>query len=240
MSQPNCDITLAYNLLVVGDSDAGVRGAVSAYMDQTTTSDVAASFLRPSQKLMRLTDNRVLVLDIIERPGDIFQECSGDLARSHGILLVYNPTSLSSFEHVVQFYEQKLKSKWKSLPVVLFLNTSTRRGAGSVQVSHVLDFAKKHAIPFVNGSHSHLHPAPFSTLLSLVRQHYEAPAALSFGEGVVDLLTVAAAKVSHVARSHFPALPLTAKESAQYPPRTHRHDFTRSPSAPRSMPKFRH
>ena len=53
--------------------------------------------------------------------------CFSDLARSNGILLVYSPTSLSSFQYITRFHEQLNISKWKSLPVVLFANVPTQR-----------------------------------------------------------------------------------------------------------------
>jgi hypothetical protein len=51
-----------------------------------------------------------------------------DLVRSHGVLLVYNPVSPTSFQHVTGFYEQIIRSKWRSLPVVLFSNTPAHLG----------------------------------------------------------------------------------------------------------------
>ena len=93
-------------------------------------------------------------------------------------------------------------------------------------------FANMHGIPFIEALPGRPNPAPFPALLRLVSQHYGAPAPASYRESVVDFFTVAAARVSHVARSHMPALPLTAHE---YPPasRIRRRRFTRSFSAPR-------
>ncbi|KAI0000113.1 hypothetical protein BJV74DRAFT_821624 [Russula compacta] len=209
MSQSDYGLALGYNFLIVGDRDAGIRGVVSAYLEEPTPSGLPTSFLRANQKAVTLADNSVLILDIIGRPGDIFRECCGDLARSHGVLLVYNPTILTSFQYVLRFHEQLLKSKWKYLPVVLFSNTSTQRSVRVVSRSHGRDFANKHAIPFIEASPGRPCSAPFPVLLKLVRQSYEASTPTSFGEGVIDFLTVAAAKASHVARSHFHALPHT-------------------------------
>jgi len=97
-------------------------------------------------------------------------------------------------------------------------------------------FAHMHSIQFIEASPDRSCPAPFPTLLSLVRQHYEAqaPVSPSIGEGVMDLLTVAAARVSHVARSHLPALPLTPtrRRTAECPPRVRRCDLAGSLSPP--------
>jgi len=224
------DIALGYNLLVVGASDAGIREVVSAYLGEPTTPTLPRSFLRANQKAMRLADNRILLLDIIERPGDIFRECCGDLARSHGVLLVYSPTSLTSFQYVMRFHEQLNISKYRSLPVVLFANTPRQHGINLVHGSHGRGFASMHAIPFVEASSGRPSPAPFPALLHLVSQHYDASPPASHREGVVDFLTVAAARVSHAARSHFPALSLTTRES---PPRVRRRNSSRSISAPR-------
>ncbi|KAI9509104.1 hypothetical protein F5148DRAFT_808821 [Russula earlei] len=121
------DIALGYNLFVVGDADARVREVVSAYMEEPPASGVLTSFLRANQKSLLLADDRILILEIIERSGNIFRECCGDLARSHGVLFIYDPTSLNSFQYVAGFHEQLIRSKWRSLPVVLFSNTPTQR-----------------------------------------------------------------------------------------------------------------
>jgi len=232
------DIELGYNFLVVGASDAGTRGLVSAYLEEHTTSALLVAFLRANQKAVRLEDNRILLLDIIERVGDLFRECCGDLARSHGILLVYSPTSLSSFQYIMRFREQLNISKWKSLPVVLFANIPTERSLTLVHGSHGRAFANMHGIPFIEALPGRPSPAPFPALLRLVGQYYGAPAPASYRESVVDFLTVTAARVSHVARSHMPALPLTAREYPP-PPRVQRRSFSRSFSAPRLATKFR-
>ena len=67
-----------------------------------------------------------------------------DLARSHGVLLAYNPTSPDSFQYIVGFYEQLNRSKWRSLPVVLFSNAPAQYRADSIKgtresTSHHLD-----------------------------------------------------------------------------------------------------
>jgi len=229
--QSEGNIALGYNFLVVGDSDAGIHGVVSAYLEEPSNSGLSTSFLRANQKPVRLADHRILVLDIIERPGDIFRDCCGDLARSHGVLLVYSPTSLSSFQYVMRFHEQLNISKWRSLPVVLFANIPTRRGINLVHGSHGRAFANMHGIPFIEASPGHPSPAPFPALLRLVSAHYGASSApASYREGVVDFLTVAAGRVSHAARSHFPAFPLSSRED---PPRVQRRNHSRSFSAPR-------
>jgi len=241
----DCDISLGYNFLVVGAIDAGVRGAVSSYMEEPTHSNLSTSRLRANQKLLKLADNRILILDIIQRPGDIFRECCGDLARSHGVLLVYNPSSLTSFQYVVGFFEQLIRSKWRCIPVVLFSNAPTPllRGVNPASRSNARDFANMHCIQFVEASRDRSSPAPFPTLLSLVRQHFEAqvPPSPGFGEGVMDLLTVAAARVSHVTRSHLPTLPLTPtrRRTSECPPRVRRYDLAGSLSPPGPASKFR-
>lgn len=94
-------------------------------------------------------------------------------------------------------------------------------------------FANMHGIPFIEALPGRPSPAPFPALLRLVGQHYGAPAPASYRESVVDFLTVAAARLSHVARSHMPALPLTAREyPPPPPPRVQRRNFSRSFSAP--------
>lgn len=181
---------------------------VSAYLEEPTTSGLPLSFLRSNQKPVRLADNRILVLDIIERPGDIFRECCGDLVRCHGVLLVYSPTSMGSFQYVVRFHEQMIKSKWRALPVVLFANIPLKRGVKQVHGSNGRSFADARAIPFIEAFPGRPSPAPFTVLLDLVRRHHEASTSpTSFGGGIIDLVTVAAAKVSHAARSHLPAFP---------------------------------
>jgi len=213
-------------------------------MEERSDPEILTSCLRANQKLLTLENNRILLLDIIERPGDLFRECCGDLARSHGVLLVYNPSSLTSFQYVVSFFEQLIISKWRSIPVVLFSNAPTplQRGVNPVYRSDGRDFANMHSIQFIEASPDRSCPAPFPTLLSLVRQQYEAQAPVppSFGEGVMDLLTVAAARVSHVARSHLPALPLmpTRRRTVECPPRVHRCNLAGSLSPPRPAPNF--
>jgi len=132
MSRPNCDVALGYNLLVVGATDAAIHDMVSTYLEEPTFSGLPPSILRSNQKALRLSDNRILLLDIIERPGDIFRECCGDLVRCHGVLLVYSPTSVASFQYIVRFHEQIIRSKWKSLPVVIFANIPPKRGVKQV------------------------------------------------------------------------------------------------------------
>jgi hypothetical protein len=176
--------------------------------------------------------------------------CFSDLARSHGVLFVYSPTSLTSFQYVMRFHEQLNISKYRSLPVVLFANTPRQHGINLVHgsresaqdqydVTGILTralppdgrgFANMHAIPFVEASPGRPSPAPFPALLHLVSQHYDASVPASHREGIVDFFTVAAARVSHAARSHLPALSLTTRES---PPRVQRRNFSRSISAPR-------
>ena len=69
-------------------------------------------------------------------------------------------------------------------------------------------FADAHAIPFIETLPSRPSLAPFTVLLNLVRRHHEpTTSSITFGEGIIDFVTVAAAKVSHAARSHLPALP---------------------------------
>jgi len=220
--------------------DAGIRGVVSSYMKEAIPSGVPM-FLRANQKPVTLPDNRILILDIIERPGDIFRECYGDLARSHGVLLVYNPTSPDSFQYVVGFHEQLNRSKWRSLPVVLFSNTPAQPRADSIKRTHAdgRDLANTHSIPFLEASSNHSCPAPFPTLLSLVRQHYEASTSKSFGEGVIDFFTVAAARVSHVAHPQPPSSPLAGKEAVEYLPRVQHRKLPASFSAPRPARNFR-
>jgi len=94
-----------------------------------------------------------------------------------------------------------------------------------------------HGIPFIEALPGRPSPAPFPALLRLVSQYYGAAAPAPYRESVVDFLTVVAARVSHAARSHMPALPLTARE---YPPRprVQRRIFSRSFSAPRCRSFF--
>ncbi|KAH9998725.1 hypothetical protein BJV77DRAFT_980032 [Russula vinacea] len=217
-----CDIDLGYTFLIIGSVDAGVRGIVSSYMEEAAPSRPPMSFLRANQKPMRLGDNR-----------DIFRECYGDLARSHGILLVYNPTSPISFQYIVGFHEQLIRSKWRSLPVVLLSNTSAQPHVDSIKGTQGRDLANTYSIPFIEASPGHPCPAPFPTLLSLVRQYYEASTSKSFGEGVIDFFTVAAARVSHVTRPHLSASPVASKEPMEYPPRAKRYNLPVSFSAPR-------
>jgi len=179
---------------------------VSTYLREPTTSGLHPSFLRSNQKPVRLADNRILILDIIERPGHIFRECCGDLVRCHGVLLVYSPTSVASFQYIVRFHEQMIRSKWRSLPMVLFANIPPKRGVKQVHGFNGRSFADAQAIPFIETFPSRPSPAPFTVLLDLVRRQHE-PSTTSFGEGIIDFVTVAAAKVSHAARSHLPALP---------------------------------
>ena len=87
-----------------------------------------------------------------------------------------------------------------------------------------------HGIPFIEALPGRPSPAPFPALLRLVSQYYGAPPPASYRESVVDFFTVAAARMSHVARSHLPTLPPTTRE---YPPRVERRKFSRSFSAPR-------
>ncbi|KAH9030426.1 hypothetical protein EDB85DRAFT_1434289 [Lactarius pseudohatsudake] len=202
----DCDVAIGYNLLVVGAtgrlpfrinkriphnplrSDAGVHDMVTAYLEEPTTTRLPPSFLRSNQKPVRLANNRLIVLDITERPGDIFRECCGDL-------------------YVVRFHEQMIRSKWRSLPVVLFANIPPRRGVKQVH-GYGRSFADAHAIPFIEALPSRPSPVPFTVLLDSVRRHHEASTSpTSFGEGIIDFFTVAAAKVSHAARSHFPTFP---------------------------------
>jgi len=206
--QAACDVALGYNILVVGATDAGVHDMVSTYLREPTTSRLPPSLLRSNQKPVRLADNRILILDIIERPGHIFRECCGDLVRCHGVLLVYSPTSVASFQYVVRFHEQMVRSKWRSLPMVLFANIPPRRGVKQVHGCNGRNFADAQAIPFIETLPSRPFPAPFTVLLDMVRRYYEPSTSPStFGEGIIDFVTVAAAKVSHAARSHLPALP---------------------------------
>ncbi|KAH9057172.1 hypothetical protein EDB87DRAFT_1129552 [Lactarius vividus] len=201
----DCDVAIGYNLLVVGATDAGVHDMVTAYLEEPTTTRFPSSFLRSNQKPVMLANNRLIVLDIIERPGDIFRECCGDLVRCHGVLLVYTPTSAASFQYVVRFHEQMIRSKWRSLPVVLFANIPPRRGVKQVHGYNGRSFADAHTIPFIEALPSRPSPAPFTVLLDSVRRHHETSTSpTSFGEGIIDFFTVAAAKVSHAARSHFP------------------------------------
>ncbi|KAI0252568.1 hypothetical protein BJV78DRAFT_1201629 [Lactifluus subvellereus] len=208
MSQLGFDVALGYNLLIVGASNAGVREVVSAYINEPITLSLPKSLLRANQKPLRLTDNRILLLDIIERPGEIFRECYGDLVRCHGVLLVYNPVSATSLQYVAGFHEQITKSKCRSLPVVLFSNTPSHCNVKEVHGFHGRNFAKTHAIPFIEASSSRSFSTPFLTLLKLARQHYETPASPTFKEGILDFVTVAAAKVSQATRSHLPPSPL--------------------------------
>jgi len=235
----HCDIALGYTFLIVGTVDAGLRGVVSSYMEQVTPSSLSIPLLRANQKPVRLPDNRILILDIIERPGEIFRDCCGDLARSQGVLLVYNPTSQASFQYVVGFHEQLIKSKWRSLPVVLFSNTAAQPRVSSIKETHGRDFANTHSISFIEASPGHPCPAPFPTLLSLVRQYHEASTSKSFGEGAIDFFTVAAARVFHVARPHFPTSPLVTKEPVEYHPRIQPCNLPASFSAPRPSGKNR-
>lgn len=94
-------------------------------------------------------------------------------------------------------------------------------------------FANMHGIPFIEALLGRPSPAPFPALLRLVSQYYGAPAPASYRESVVDFLTVTAARVSHVARSHMPAFPLTAREYPPSPPPVQRRKPSRSFSAPR-------
>jgi hypothetical protein len=108
-------------------------------------------------------------------------------------------------------------------------------------------FANMHGVPFIEASTDGPSPAsPFPALLHLVTQSYGAPVPASYRESVVDFLTVAAAKVSHAARTHLhttlpTTLPLTTRE---YPPRVQRRKFPGSFSAPRcgsfSLPRAWH
>jgi len=208
MSRPNCDVALGYNLLVVGATDAAIHDMVSTYLEEPTFSGLPPSILRSNQKAFRLSDNRILLLDIIERPGDIFRECCGDLVRCHGVLLVYSPTSVASFQYIVRFHEQIIRSKWKSLPVVIFANIPPKRGVKQVHGCNGRNFADAQAIPFIEALPGRPSPVPFTVLLELVRRHHEAlTSPTSFREGIIDFVTVAAAKVSHAARSHLPAFP---------------------------------
>ncbi|KAH9963951.1 hypothetical protein BGW80DRAFT_1255224 [Lactifluus volemus] len=205
--QPNFDVALGYNLLIIGARDAGVREVVSAYISEPTSPSFSTQFLRANQKPVRLSDNRILILDIIQRPGEIFRECYGDLVRSNGVLLVYNPVSATSFQHVTGFYEQIIRSKWRSLPVVLFSNTPPHLGVTGAREFHGRDFAKAHAIPFIEASSGGPLSTPFLTLLNLARQRYETSSSTSCGDGFTDFVTVAAAKVSRAMRSHRVASP---------------------------------
>jgi len=235
----HCDIALGYTFLIVGSIDAGVSGVVSSYMEQVTPSGVPMPLLRASQKPVMLPDNRVLILDIIERPGEIFRDCCGDLARSQGILLVYNPTSQASFQYVVGFHKQLIGSKWRSLPVVLFSNTAAQPRVSSIKETDGRDFANTHSISFIEASSGHPCPAPFPTLLSVVRQYHEASTSKSFGEGAIDFFTVAAARVFHVARPQLPTSPLVTKEPVEYHPSIQRCNLPVSFSAPRPSGKYR-
>ncbi|KAN0114017.1 hypothetical protein V8E52_007166 [Russula decolorans] len=196
------------------------------------------SLLRASQKPVTLSDNRILILDIIERPGEIFRDCYGDLARSQGVLLVYNPTSEASFQYVAGFHEQLTKTKWRSLPLVLVSNTAAQPYVSSIKDTHGRDFANTHSISFIEASPGHPYPAPFPTLLSLVRQYHEASTSKSFGEGAVDFFTVAAARVFHGARPHIPTSPLVTKEPVEYHPRIQHCNLPASFSAPRPSGKL--
>jgi len=236
------DIALGYTFLIVGSEDAGVRGVVSSYMEEITPSDLPIP-LRVNQKPVKLPDDRILILDIIERPGEIFRDCYGDLVRSQAILLVYNPTSQSSFQYVVGFHEQLIKSKLRSVPVVLFSNTAAQPCVSSIKETRGRDFAIAKNISFIEASPSHPCPAPFPTLLSLVRQYHEASTTKSFGEGVIDFFTVAAARVSHVTRPQIPTSPLVTKEPVEYHP-IQQGNLPASFSAPRYgsffLPRFWH
>lgn len=240
----HCDIALGYTFLIVGSIDAGVRGVVSSFMEQATPSSLSIPLLRASQKPVTLPDNRILVLDIIKRPGEIFRDCYGDLARSQGVLLVYNPTSQASFQYVIGFHEQLIKSKWRSLPIVLFSNTAAQPCVSSIKETDGRDFANTHSISFIEASPGQPCPAPFPTLLSLVRQYHEASTSKSFSEGAIDFFTVAAARVFHVARPNLPTSPLMTKEPVEYHPRTQRCNLPVSFSAPRCgsffLPRFWH
>ncbi|KAI0293713.1 hypothetical protein B0F90DRAFT_1760824 [Multifurca ochricompacta] len=184
----NCDVSLGYNLLVVGDKGGPIRSHKHRF---TNLSSSTESGVRSNQKSLRLADNRILVLDIIERPGDIFRECCGS-------------SSLASFQYVVRFHEQIAISKWRFLPVVLFSGVLSKRGVKHAHGCNGHRFAEMHTIPFVEASPNRPFPAPFVVLLSLVRQHYETSTTptMSFREGIIEFLTVAAAKVSHAVRSH--------------------------------------
>jgi hypothetical protein len=189
-----------------------------------------------------------------------------DLARSQGVLLIYNPTSEASFQYVVRFHEQLIKSKWRSLPVVLFSNASAQPRVSSIKetgesashhsdiiriyfwsvpfFSDGRDFANTHSISFIEASPGHPCPAPVPTLLSLVRQYHEGSTSKSFGEGAIDFFTVAAAKVFHGAHPHTPTSPLVTKEPVEYHPRIQRCNLPASLSAPRCgsffLPRFWH
>jgi hypothetical protein len=182
------------------------------------------------------------------------------LARSHGVLFVYSPTSLSSFQYVMRFHEQLNISKWRSLPVVLFSNIPTRRGINLVHGSREFHprplrciiggfnsfffyllsdgraFANIHGMSFIEALPGGPSPAPFPALLRLVSAHYGPSAPASYRESVVDFITVTAARMSHAARSHLPALPLTSRASR---PHAQRRNRSRSFSAPWCRSFFR-
>jgi hypothetical protein len=136
----------------------------------------------------------ILRLGCSAADGSLFR----DLVRCHGVLLVYNPVSATSFQYITAFHEQIIRSKWRSVPVVLFSNTPPHHGIKEVHA--LCEFRPTHAIPFIEASSSRPFSTPFLTLLNLARQHCETSASISFGEGIIDFVTVAAAKVIHATR----------------------------------------
>jgi hypothetical protein len=95
------------------------------------------------------------------------------------------------------------------------------------------DFANIQSISFIEASTGHLYPAPFPTLLGLVRQYHEASTSKSFGEGAIDFFTVAAARMFYVARPHLPTSPLVTNEPVEYHPRIQRCNLPASLSTAR-------
>ena len=121
---------------------------------------------------------------------------------------------------------------------------TTRMNSDVLFFSDGRDFANMYSISFIEASPGHPCPAPFPTLLSLVRQYHEASTSKFFGEGAIDFFTVAAARVFHVARPHLPTSPLVTKEPVEYHPHIQRRNLPASFSAPRCgsffLPRFWH
>ena len=97
-------------------------------------------------------------------------------------------------------------------------------------ISDSRDFAKAHAIPFIEASSGGPLSTPFLTLLNLARQRYETSSSISCGDGFSDFVTVAAAKVSRAMRSHRVASPPMTKEVVNIPLR---RDLSGNLPAPR-------
>ncbi|KAI0258271.1 hypothetical protein BC834DRAFT_847483 [Gloeopeniophorella convolvens] len=181
IADPESNVSLAYSILVIGSRDSGAHHLVSKFLKKKQAQHFSASFLRPNQKAIELPDGRILALDIVERSGDFFRECCG-----------------SSYQHVINFHEQLVRSKWASLPTVLYGHIRSRRGVRQVQDTESRQYAEIHGLTFVEAPLGRMFDTPILTLLDMVRKRHETPSQpISIAESIKDFLTVAAAKVAH-------------------------------------------